>query len=144
MEKTGVIKPKYKLAGFPTPVPGVSQKRLFWVLTSSNYYHKRYTVEILPSHWENCVSPALRARTGYAIVHKTVQHSNAELILMRANPQNAFKYCARLCDSKFQEFLDKIMKLKLGGPITVPELTKLTASATTPQDIDSILKKLHL
>lgn len=138
-------KAKYKLAGYPTPLEGVSPKRMFWVLTTqSGSYPSNRTITIEQHHYINKMPQLLNAVKSYACPDHREELSNKEIKAKRQHPSNGFKYSAKLCDEKFIELLDAIKKIRLGPQMTIPEWKKIAASATTSDNVDTILKELHL
>jgi len=141
----GAINEKYKIAGYPTPLKGISPSRLFWILTKNkSAYPQRKTVVIEQCHWENKDPRSLIEPFGYLCADFREELSRRNIISKMRDRSNGFREVARLCDDKFEEFRLTLHKVTLGPGMTIPDMKKTAASTVTKLGIEKLLKELHL
>jgi len=146
VEKGVGMKAKYKLAGYTTPLEGVSHPRLFWILTSQpGRSSNDITVTIDQSHWHKFDSASLMEPISYLSHSNSEELSNRQILAKKLDVRNGFLLKAKLSDTKFEEFRDKLSKLKLSPTRTVEDIKRLAASTVSQEtDATDILKNLHL
>lgn len=146
VEKRIGIKKKYKLAGYQVPLPGLHHPQLFWILTSKpGRSSNDITVVIKQSHWQKFDTTCLKEPKTYLSHNNCEQLTQKEIRIKRKDRSNGFLLKARLNDSKFEEFRDKLSKLKLSPTRKIEDLKIIATSTTSTQnDANAILKQLRL
>lgn len=138
---TGVIKPKYKLAG--EPLWDLDQFA-FFILTGSNpdAYHKRLLVKVNQSEWLNRASNMLKG-VSYIDITRHELMSSRQVAMKIVDKKNGFKYAAELPQAKFQILQKKMLRLKyMRNP--VPKETKRVIAKALQVTAPGIMRKLGI
>ncbi|MDR0591057.1 MAG: hypothetical protein LBG75_00600 [Candidatus Nomurabacteria bacterium] len=143
-KRTGVIKPKYKLAGNRLPVGGV----LFWVSTSANYgypSHKSVRFEH-PTDYDTCSAQPLRDGPSYFCIDKTDYLSDDEMYDKYKNGANGFKKVARIKNASFRQLVNLRSKIRLASnPSSLEHMTNIVlATVGSDENANDILKSMGL
>lgn len=140
---TGVIKPKYKLAGNRFPTGGI----LFWVHTSKPVDAEERTIKLEhPQHYDECNSNALKTAPSYVCISKTDYLTDDEIFSKYSNSANGFKKVAVVKEETFKCLVAMRSKLRLSAnPNSLKLITAIaTATVGSDENIDDVLKSMGL
>lgn len=140
-ETTGVIKPKYKLAG--NNIPAIEQYFFHVLATTLSVCKASVTLRIRQQDWEERVKGSyLPKDISYCDLTKFEIMDGLELLEKIKDKKNGFPYVAKLCSSKYEKLKKLGKKMKYDTRIS-DEAIKIVINGLS-DSADEIAMKLGL
>lgn len=141
-EKTGIIKPKYKLLRKKLPFP--LNSFIFFVLTTNaNACERFFTLHLYQTDWINIKTGYLMENCSYLDIRKIEVLDENNVLKKMKDCDNKFLKIAKLSDKKFSE-IKTLYANSYQNPVKISEeIRELIEIATTDSE-EKILQRLGL
>ena len=141
-EKTGIIKPKYKLLRKKLPFP--LNSFIFFVLTTNvDACERFFTLHLQQTDWINIKTGYLLEKCSYLDIRKIEVLDEGNVLKKMKDCDNKFLKIAKLSDKKFSE-IKTLYANSYQNPVKVSEeIRELIEIATTDSE-EKILQRLGL